>query len=89
MHEIDAEITDSTHRATDRDLRERSPSTGWQETAELLDAPHAHDVEPVDAAGCGALGCHTDAPLFQVPTDAGDRVLCPDHAAAALDRVRA
>lgn len=49
----------------------------------------ALDVEPVAAVGCGALGCHTDAPLFQVPTDAGDRVLCPDHAAAALDRVRA
>ena len=85
----DAHTPTNSRIDTEPTLPEASPSAGWRKTAEFLDAPHAHDVEPVDAVGCGALGCHTDAPLFQVPTDAGDRVLCPDHAADALDRVRA
>lgn len=32
-------------RRIDPDHREPSPSTGWRETALLLDAPNAHDAE--------------------------------------------
>jgi hypothetical protein len=70
----------------DQTALEASPSTGWRETARALDAPGAHDVEPVDAGGCGALGCHADDPLVRVTTNGDRRVLCPDHAADFLTR---
>jgi hypothetical protein len=71
------------------DAREGARMTSGRDAGTLYRIAAAHDVEPVDAVGCGALGCHTDEPLFQVPTDAGERVLCPDHAADALDGGRA
>ena len=83
----DAHNTTNSCIDTEPTTPEPSPSVGWRETYDLLGAELPGD--PVDAVGCGALGCHTDEPLYRVPTDAGDRVLCPDHAADALDRVRA
>jgi len=71
---------------TDRDHREPSPSTGWRETAEILDAPNAHAVEPVDAFGCSAHGCHASDDLHRVTVKTKQRVLCLDHVADFLDR---
>lgn len=33
------------NRFTTARPREQSPSTGWKETAEILEAPLAHDVD--------------------------------------------
>lgn len=81
-----ADYTDCTDYAdNERTLHEASPSTGWRETAEILDVPDAHAVEPVDAYACGALGCHADEDLRRVDCDGRERVLCPDHARDFLD----
>ena len=40
-------------RPRDRDLLEPSPSTGYDGTTALLDAPHAHAVEPVGETSDG------------------------------------
>lgn len=49
--------------------------------------PPGVDVEPVDAAGCTALGCTASEKLVRVsPTDADVRILCPECAAEYLNR---
>lgn len=65
-----------------------SPSTGWREIAEYLHAPGAHTHgEPVDAAVCGAYGCHEREGLHRVThRDGRPRVVCPDHAADLPER---
>lgn len=39
----------------------------------------AVDVEAVEAAGCGAMGCRCEGPLFRATVDGETRVLCDDH----------
>jgi len=65
--------TDDGSTDHEQTVLEPSPSTGWRETARAL------GVEPADAGGCGALGCHADGELYRVRSDSGRRVLCPDH----------
>lgn len=77
----DAQDATSSRIDTEPTVLEPSPSTGWRETAALLDAPNAHAVEPVDAYGCTALDCTADQDLRRVTRDDGTRrVLCPRHA---------
>jgi len=76
---MNARLND-TAGSIDRDHYEPSPSTGWREIAEILHAPRAHAVEPVDADVCGAYGCHHGDHLRAVTGDRGRRVLCPGHA---------
>jgi len=38
----------------------------------------AVDVEAVEAAGCGAMGCRCEGPLFRATVDGETRVLCDD-----------
>lgn len=36
--------------------------------------------EPIEAHGCGAIGCHEREDLRRVVRGGRQRVLCPDHA---------
>ena len=57
--------------------------TEYEQTT--LNEPGGYSVEPVEAAGCGALGCHNGESLLEVTDhDGRRRVLCPDHAADFL-----
>jgi len=83
----DVHTSTSSAQTTDHDLYEQSPSTGWRETYEVLDATPPDAGEPVEATGCGALGCHHEENLRRVTAgDGRPRVLCPNHIRDFLHR---
>lgn len=64
IHPESADMYDTPHydrRSIDRDHYEPSPSTGFEETAEVLHAPQAHTVEPPDT-GQFVVMIRTDPP---------------------------
>jgi len=59
-------MTDTPTRPSSTDLTEPSPSTGWRETAVILDAPNAYAVEPVEQDTDTDQPPAADAPSFEV-----------------------